>query len=395
MTGTDTRHVIWLSGQSWDCVSGSDRSMAVALSEYAPILWVDSPASPVTRLPVRGGPLLSHTRPKISTISDRITRLTIVALPGMTRPGVRATTPVIVRTQIKRAMRQLGIRPAAVVMAYLGDLLGGWGDGVVNVLYGTDDWVAGARLTGMSVRNLLVRERRALTHADVISVVTPQLAARWSGLGASSLVIPNGCWPDAGEAPPAPAALADLPRPVVGFVGYLGDRVDMDVLVSIAEAGLTLLIVGEKNPHWEQQRFRELASKSNVWHVGPVPSTAVRTYMSAIDIGITPYGGSPFNLASFPLKTLEYLGSGIPVVSSDLPASRWLREDLSTGVSGEAADQILVLAGSAADFIPAIRRLADDDGEPADARAKNCIAFAERHSWSRRAAEFAAAIGIS
>ena len=395
MTGARNRHLIWLSGQTWDCVTGSDRSMAVALSEHAPLLWVDAPASPVTRSVSGYTQMLAHTQPRIHRLSDRITRLTTVALPGMTRPGVRSTTPRMVRAQIKWAMRQLQIEPAAVIMGYLGDLLGGWGDGVVNVLYGTDDWVAGAQLTGMSVRNLLVREGRALANADVIITVTPQLAERWAGLGSSAVVIPNGCWPDNGEAPPPlPSALASLPRPSVGYIGYLGHRVDMNILMSIAETEFSLLLVGERDLRWEPLRFQQLIAQPNVTYVGPAPSSEVRAYMSGIDVGITPYSFSQFNLASFPLKTLEYLGSGIPVVSSGLPASHWLRKDLSEKLPDTAADQVLALADTPAEFVSTIRKLLGDGTDPSNIHAKSCISFAECHSWPQRAATFAAALGL-
>ena len=37
-----------------------------------------------------------------------------------------------------------------------------------------------------------------------------------------------------------------------------------------------------------------------------------------------PYTDAAFNLASFPLKVFDYLASGVPVVSSPLPALREL-----------------------------------------------------------------------
>lgn len=394
MLGAEDRHLIWLSGQSWDCVSGSDRNMAVALSRYTRVLWVDSPVSPARRTHgnASAAPLI---RPKLAKLSDRMTRLSTVALPGLTRPGVRAMTPAVVKAQVKWAIRRLGIHPAAVVMAYLGDLLNGWDDDVVKVLYGTDDYVAGAELTGMSVAHLRRRERLALSRADVIMAVTFQLAQRWSDLGADATVIPNGCWPDEGDAPPAPAEVAGLPHPVVGLVGYMGDRIDINALTAIADAGFSLLLVGAKDPQWERQRFLELTSRPHVKYVGAVPSAAVRSYMSVIDVGITPYRDTAFNRASFPLKTLEYLGAGVPVVTATLPSARWLHDDLKADDSGSAADQILLLVDRAADYVPAIRRLTDGDQAFTKAsRAKSCIAFAERHSWPRRAEAFAAAIGI-
>ena len=51
-----------------------------------------------------------------------------------------------------------------MVATYLDNLLGDWGPDVINVLYGTDDYVAGAALMGLSACHLR-RERRALHRA--------------------------------------------------------------------------------------------------------------------------------------------------------------------------------------------------------------------------------------
>ncbi len=47
-------------------------------------------------------------------------------------------------------------------------------------------------------------------------------------------------------------------------------------------------------------------------------------YLAAMDVGLVPYGATEFNRWSFPMKTLEYLAAGLPVVSTSLPAVRWL-----------------------------------------------------------------------
>ena len=376
--------------------------MAMAMAAYARILWVDPAASSWRTVARRHG--ARTVRPVLAEVTDRITRLTPVAFPGPTRLGVRVTTPALVRAQVRWAVRRLGIQPSAVVMAHLGDLLGGWGDSVNNVLYGTDDYVAGAELMSSSAGHLRARERRALARADIVTAITPQLAQRWAGLGASAIVIPNGCWPATGIAPLAPPEVADLPRPVVGLVGQLSDRIDIDILDAIADVGFSLLLVGPRDPRWEPQRFRELTRRPEVRYVGAVPSASVRSYLAAADVGITPYRDTPFNRASFPLKTLEYLGYGLPVVTADLPAARWLRDDLTTEMSDDVADQILVLAAGRANFVAAVRRMvagrslagADRGLERSDqpGPSRLCIAFAERHSWARRAEIFASAIGL-
>ncbi len=201
---------------------------------------------------------------------------------------------------------RLGIQPFAVVASYPGDLLGYWGGNVVNVFYGTDDYVAGAELMGLSARYQLRQEIRVVGRADVVAAVSPQLAERWAGFGANPVVIPNGCWPIKVRKRAALPELKDLPQPVVGLIGQLSYRIDLLVLNAIAEAGFSLLIVGPLDPRWQQQRFKELVSRSQVYYTGPVPAEAVPSYLAAIDIGITPYRDTPFNRASFPLKTIEY-----------------------------------------------------------------------------------------
>jgi teichuronic acid biosynthesis glycosyltransferase TuaH len=399
------RYLIWIAGVSWDGIRGTDRCLATAMTRHARILWVDPPISPVTSN-LLNRPTGRSLRPLLSEIDDRIMRLAPTALPGFSRPGVRVTTARLVRSQISWALRRIDVRPFAVVVTHIDAYLGYWGDDVIDVLYGTDDYVAGAELLGQSTGYLRRKELRALARADVVAAVSPELARRWADLGANPVVIPNGCLPASVSTQTIPPELRCMPRPVVGLVGQLSDRIDLDVLYAVASAGFSLIIVGPLDPRWEKQRLKDLFARSNVHYAGPVHADAVPAYLAAIDVGITPYRDSPFNRASFPLKTLEYLGAGIPVVSTDLPAARWLHDDLTKSGHGRDIDQILVLAGNNSEFVYAISRIVASGGHPTpgshssamhlrdQTRADKCKEFAGRHTWTNRANAFAAAIGL-
>jgi teichuronic acid biosynthesis glycosyltransferase TuaH len=391
---TNTPVLLWMAGQPWRLDAGTDRSMATAMTRYARVLWVDPPYSPVTRGVYSGAGALP-VRPVLTEVDDRIVRLSTVALPGMTRAIVRDTTPALTRVQIRWALRRLGVRPFAAVTCYLSNLLGYWGEDVVNVMYGTDDYVAGAELMGLSASHLRAQEERCLSRADVVLAISPELSARWINLGAKPVVVRNGCWPEGPISGEAPAEIARLPRPVVGLAGYLSDRIDIDVLEAIVDSGMSLLIAGERDPRWETERFNELTARANVFYAGNVRREKLRSYLSSVDVGITPYKDSQFNRASFPLKTLEYLGFGIPAVTANLPSAQWLLGELCKDVSDSAAGQMLALAEGPAKYVPAIRRVLDEKRSPrGDERAKRCVAFAEMHSWYRRAEVFAGAIGL-
>jgi teichuronic acid biosynthesis glycosyltransferase TuaH len=98
------------------------------------------------------------------------------------------------------------------------------------------------------------------------------------------------------------------------------------------------------------------------------------SYFRLIDVGIVPYGDSPFNRGSFPLKTLEYLAAGRSVVATGLPAIRWLATDL------------VAIASEPRAFADHVDRLLDEVRSPALMARRR--AFAAQHSWANRAADF-------
>ena len=357
--------------------------MATAMRQYADILWVDPPVSPIT--PARFAGCTSRSPwPAMRAVNANMIRLTPKAFPFHSRPAVRMTTWPLVRMQIRWALRKLARRPYAVVGSHLDDVLGGWGHGVANVLYGTDDFVAGAALMGLDERRVALEERDRLTKADVVIAVSEGLASRWKALGHAGriVVVPNGVDVDAyhGRAEPRESAVVGLPRPIAGLIGQLSSRIDIERLTSIVNAGCSLLLVGPVARSWEPERFARLIALPNVRWVGPVPFEDVAGYLSVIDVGVTPYVDSAFNRASFPLKTLEYLAAGKPVVSTDLPAVRWLGTDLVSVAGREEFGAATLAAASQSGM---------------DALIMRRVAFAERNSWATRAAAFAAAIGLT
>lgn len=397
-------YIVWIANKPWEDF-GIDRRMVREMDRHARILWVDPPVSPATSARRRFGAART-VRPILSPINKRLIRLTPTAFPGMTRFGIRSSTAPLVRAQVRWALQRTGTLPVAVISTSLIDVLGRWGDGVVNALHGTDDYVAGAELMGLSARRLRAQELQALNRADVVTALSPLLVARWSALrGRPVPLIPNGCTPIRASAYSVAPAIKLLPRPLVGLVGRLNARIDLDIVEAIADAGFSLLIVGPHDPRWEQRRFSALAARSAVHYVGRVPEDKVSAYIAATDIGVTPYVDSPFNRASFPLKTLDYLSAGRPAVSTALPAAEWLRDDMLSIDHGTSSDGILALANGREAFINALRRTVGNPGrantsasdltDTEPERAERCRAFAGRHSWSRRADALAAAIGLT
>lgn len=373
--------VVFAAGTSWDGVAGSDRHLATALCRHARVLWVDPPVSLVTPARYRHGQP-RQVVPRLRRGDAGLVRLTPVGPPGLTRSGVRVSTWRLVRAQIRWALRQLGLRPHAVLAASLNDVLGGWGPGVLDVYYGTDDFVAGAGLMHQDPARMMRDQRRQLARADVVLAVSPSLRDRWAQMGCHPVLVPNGVDASAYstvDSAPVPSGV-DLPGPVVGLVGQFSDRIDIDLLDAVSDAGCSLLLVGPHDPAWQPERFAGLVARPNVRWVGRQPFAALPSYLRLMSVGITPYRDTAFNRASFPLKTLEYLAAGLPVVSTDLPAVHWLDTDLVGVASGpdDFAEAVLAAAGT--------RRTPELVARRRD--------FARQHSWARRADQVARAIGL-
>src|SRR5262249_32106604 len=133
-------YVVVAAGTGWDGVWMSERHVAMHLSRTVPVLWVDPPYSWVSPLRDRAT-AAALRRPRLRPVTDEIMRLTPLTVPGLARPGLREVVQAQVRRTIRGAVRQLGGRARAILVASPADLLHSV-PGARSVFYGTDDFVA-------------------------------------------------------------------------------------------------------------------------------------------------------------------------------------------------------------------------------------------------------------
>lgn len=375
--GDWTGLVVLAAGVPWDGPWMSEKRMALALCRHVPVLYVD-PARSVLR-PGRPGPRRAAA-PHVEIIRPGLARITPWAPPGVSRPGLRRIAIAAVRRAIRRGVAQLGAPADAVVAASFDDVLGAT-PARVRVLWGTDDWVAGAGLMGLSPEWLQRQEALQLRRADRVFAVSELLAARWSSRADDVEILPNGCDVEtfATTQRVTPSPDVRLQPPIAGFVGHLSDRIDLDLLEGVADRGHSLLLVGPVQRSFDTARWRALIARPNVQWTGPRPAEDLPAYLNHVRVGLTPYADTPFNRSSFPLKTLEYLAAGLPVVSTDLPAARSLPHGL------------IELAGGPEEFYAAVERALVDDGSAAAARR---LEYARGQSWDARAAQLVGALQL-
>ncbi|MGW5363354.1 glycosyltransferase [Actinopolymorpha pittospori] len=368
--------VVYAAGTRWDGLRGTDQQLATALADGAHVVYVDPPVS-LTNI-LRGS--TGRPRSTVTPIGPTLTRVSPVGPPLQTRPFLRSVTTALHRRAITSAVRTLRRSVDAMVVASLEPVM----EAVparVAVLFGTDDFVAGARLMNRSAAWLAERERRQLQRADTVVVVSSVLAERWRALGAEPYVVENGCdtgtFADCESSEPA----ADVPAGGYAiYVGNISSRLDIEMFEGLAQADVPVVLVGPVAPEWQAERFRALTELPQVTWTGPVPYTELPRYYSRARVGLLPYVESAFNSASSPLKAYEYLAAGLPVVASKLPAgAAVLREHVTIAPAPKAFTE--ATASAVASTPTAAERIARR------AVAASC-------DWSVRAAQFAAAVGL-
>lgn len=136
--------------------------------------------------------------------------------------------------------------------------------------------------------------------------------------------------------------------PALNYIGTVTSLVDYEGLDDLVEAfallapdfpQLRLLLVGAGTsaPALADQAAK-LGLSAKVIFTGRVPREATPWYHQAMDIFVVPRKDLDVTRAVTPLKPVEALASGRPVVASDLPALREIVEDGMNGTLSPAGD---------------------------------------------------------
>ena len=185
-----------------------------------------------------------------------------------------------------------------------------------------------ARYRGLlDVERRSAHERELLRAADAVVAVSEAVAAHALGAGVPServAVIPNGVEVSrfvGADGTPVRRRHGLSDAVVVGFCGSLKPWHGVDLLidaVGLLGPEVHLLVVGD-GP--ERARLLECGRRRGLGErmvmTGAVSYDLIPSHLAAMDIGVAPYGAMDDFYFS-PLKVVEYLAAGLPVVASAL-----------------------------------------------------------------------------
>jgi len=237
-----------------------------------------------------------------------------------------------------------------------------------------DDWATFPQYAARRAEIVALEESLA-RRADLLFVTAPKLFAAKRALNPHTHLVPNvGDYDHFARAmdpaTPLPDDVADLARPIVGFVGTLDDyKVNVDWVARLARAHphWSLLLIGPGGVAGESSRV-DLTALPNVHALGYRPYADLPAYLKACAVCIIPYRLSDHTAGVFPIKFFEMLATGRPVVATALPALQ--------PYAGVAR-----LAHTAEEFV---RQVEKGVAEGPVAGRYQRLAVARRHTWEHR-----------
>lgn len=237
-----------------------------------------------------------------------------------------------------------------------------------------DDYTAyeAEHLPPERLQDIRARHEALIRRADLVICTHPSLAEEARRLNANVHLVPNAVdlhlFHRARTVPAMPEDLAAVPRPRVGYVGVLNDKIDIALLRSLIERlpHIHLVLVGpEALRHHRDER--QLLDHPRIHAFGFRDPRELPFYMKGLDVALMPYRLNPWTARIDPLKLYEYFALGLPVVSTPIPAVDRVRD--------------LLYVGAGEDFATAVEVALVEEDENLRLRRE---AFAEANTWEMR-----------
>ena len=376
------RDIVVVGLQPWDIKIGSNcKNIAIELSKYNRILYVNAPIDQITRIRQRKEPAMIRrleilkSGQNIVPVADNIWNLypscvlsSINWIPDsslfrlLNRRNNRKFA-----AEIRKAITSLGFRDIILFndsdmfrSYYLPELL----QPALSIYYSRDNLMAVPYFHkhGRSMEpGLMAKSTLVCANSEYLADMARQYNPHSFNVG-------QGC--DLSLFDPArtggiPEDMAAIKRPIVGYIGaILSFRLDLPLLEDLCrkKPEWSWVFVGKEDEGFAQSALHQM---ENVHFLGLKKEGQLPSYLMHFDVAINPQSINAMTEGNYPRKIDEYLALGKPVVATATRTMDMFREHVYMGKTSE-------------DYIGLIDRALRED-EPK--RAEERMRYARTHTW--------------
>lgn len=273
-----------------------------------------------------------------------------------------------IRSVIKKQIQILGFKNP-ILWTYVPishRLIGNLGEKFV-IYECVDEFSASKGLVkGETVRLL---EERLIKKTDLVIVTAQDLLDSKRDMAKNIHLIPNGAEVEhfrkvLSKDTVIPDEITHIKHPIVGFLGSISYWIDISLIqqIALSHPEWSILMVGPIRTD-----VSKIENMPNVHFLGRKDYQSLPGYVKAFDVCINPYVMDGVAEGCSPLKLYEYLATGKPIVSVDMPEARKFSD-------------LIKITKSKEEFISGIEFSLKENGNLTEARLKE----AEKHSWNQR-----------
>lgn len=227
----------------------------------------------------------------------------------------------------------------------------------------------GVRLEPVTIKKADVVTTNSIYYANYAKAFNPHAYMVGQGCDVSLFNDENNDIPMADD-------LKTIPKPIVGYVGFLTSRrLDINVIAHIAKSkpDYSVVLVG---PEDDVFKASELHGMKNVFFLGSREPETLPTYIKGFDICINPQIVNDATIGNYPRKIDEYLAMGKPTIATWTDAMEYFKDFTYLGKTKE-------------DYVKLVdQALAEDSHERQQARRE----YALSHSWENNVLEIGRAL---
>lgn len=167
-------------------------------------------------------------------------------------------------------------------------------------------------------------EAKLAGRADRIFTTTTALADKLRTINQNVLNIPNGVDKAFFDTPSKEKMpLAEIASPRIGYIGIVASWMDFDLLEKLGQRWPGQIIIIGPVKSEVKARFHAIPG---LVHIDHIPHLDVPRYLAAFDVCILPHQLTELRHRADPLKLVEYLASGKPIVTVALRSAMPYRD---------------------------------------------------------------------
>ncbi len=285
------------------------------------------------------------------------------------KPGWDKFNARLIQFQINLMALILGIRYSDAILWISGSftLSSLLGKHFKSKVYQAADLISDFRTTDQNLLQNLRREEIYLsTHVDHLFASSSNIKAKLEKLsGRKVTLLTHGVDFDhfnrETHIHPSMKLIQNKGLPIAGYYGTLSDANDKKAFEILANNGFSVVVIGKVLGDYSM-----LKANGNIHFMGPVDFKELPFYAKAFDICLLNWIMADWIRNSYPVKTLEYLAMGKPVISCRIPSVE------------ELFGPLIYFADSTEEYLQKAKQALDENNTEMETKR---IKAASAHTW--------------